>query len=65
MDMGLIQDDDEIDTKVSYVSIQEVHKKLKAFVKELIPNADLIRSFNGNFIYLIPVDKSFNPSLFY
>ena len=54
------------------ISTHEVHKRVQEFVMKLIPNADLIRDFNGSFIYLIPVGKGndgtnhrFNPQKIY
>jgi hypothetical protein len=35
-----------------------VHQNVKAFVTKLLPNVDLVREFNGNFIYLIPISKA-------
>jgi len=45
--------------------IEEVHQRVKNFVQQHIPNADLIRDFNGNFIYLVPNQRGFNPSKIY
>lgn len=35
------------------------------FVYKIHPQADLIRDFNGNFIFLLPVTKKFSPSKVY
>lgn len=47
------------------VIFEEVKKGILDFVYKLIPNADLIREFNGNFIFLIPLSKRFAPSKIY
>ena len=49
------------------LNIEEVHQRVQDFVKKLIPHADLIREFNGNFIYLISNNQGqkFNPSKIY
>ena len=46
-------------------TVDQVHENVQAFVLKLVPNADLIRSFNGNFVYLLPSGSSFNPSKIY
>jgi hypothetical protein len=38
---------------------------VKDFVIKLIPDADLIKEFNGNLIYLVPNSDKFNPSKIY
>lgn len=49
------------------LSVIQIHERVKQFVIKLIPNADLIRDFNGSFYYLIPVGdgRSFNASNIY
>lgn len=42
----------------------EIHRRVKAFVSNLLPKADLIQDFNGNFMYLIP-NEGFNASQVY
>ena len=61
------QDEDggEVDTSVYDQTIEQVYQNVQDFVKELAPNADLIRSFNGNFVYLLPSGPTFNPSKVY
>jgi len=44
--------------------IKKIHSNLKKFIKGLIPNADMISEFNGNFSYLIPFE-GFNASHIY
>ena len=46
------------------LTIEEIHKRCKNFVRELLPKADLIQDFNGNFMYLIPTE-GFNASHVY
>lgn len=46
------------------LTITEIHTRVKNFVKELLPKADLIQDFNGNFMYLIPTE-GFNASQVY
>jgi len=36
------------------LKLDEVHTNLKEFVKNLLPRAELISEFNGNFLYLVP-----------
>ena len=42
----------------------EIHKRVKAFVSNMLPKAELIQDFNGNFMYLIP-NEGFNASYVY
>lgn len=44
--------------------IKTIHSNLKKFINGLIPNADMISEFNGNFSYLIPYE-GFNASHVY
>ena len=37
------------------LNIKEVHQKIFDFVKQVLPSSTLIRSFNGNFVYQIPI----------
>lgn len=46
------------------ISIEEIHRRIQAFVKAMLPDADLITNFNGNFMYLIP-NEGFNASQVY
>ena len=46
------------------MTIEEIHKRVKSFVKHLLPRAELITDFNGNFMYLIPT-AGFNASRVY
>jgi hypothetical protein len=52
-------DDDEED-----ISVAEIHKRVKNFVRQLLPKSELIQDFNGNFMYLIPTE-GFNASHVY
>lgn len=54
-----LPEDDEED-----LTIVEIHSRVKDFVKDLLPKADLIQDFNGNFMYLIP-NEGFNASTVY
>lgn len=54
---------DEIEQEED-LTIEDIHKRVKNFVKELLPKADLIQDFNGNFMYLIPTE-GFNASNVY
>jgi hypothetical protein len=56
------EDDPEDDEEE--LSISDIHKRVKDFVKDLLPKADLIQEFNGNFMYLIP-NEGFNASTVY
>ena len=47
------------------MTVDQIYERVQDFVVKVIPSADLIRSFNGNFIYLIPSGKKFNPSKIY
>jgi len=42
----------------------EIHKRVKGFVSNMLPKAELIQDFNGNFMYLIP-NEGFNASHVY
>lgn len=44
--------------------MSEIHKRVKSFVSSLLPKAELIQDFNGNFMYLIPTE-GFNASQVY
>ena len=44
--------------------MSEIHKRVKNFVSGLLPKAELIQDFNGNFMYLIPTE-GFNASHVY
>ena len=46
------------------LSMSEIHKRVKNFVSSLLPKAELIQDFNGNFMYLIPTE-GFNASHVY
>ena len=46
------------------LSMSEIHKRVKNFVSGLLPKAELIQDFNGNFMYLIPTE-GFNASHVY
>jgi len=52
---------DQSNQEDEIMSIEEIHKRIQAFVKSLLPNAELITDFNGNFMYLIP-NEGFNAS---
>jgi hypothetical protein len=43
--------DSELMSDIPTLNISEVHQKAIDFIKELLPNALLLQSFNGNFIY--------------
>ncbi len=36
--------------------LNNIYEKLKTFISETVPPADLIREFNGNFQYKIPLE---------
>jgi len=36
--------------------LKDVHKIIFDFVKKILPTSTLLRSFNGNFVYQIPID---------
>ena len=44
--------------------LKQIHSNLKKYIQGLIPNADIISEFNGNFSYLIPYE-GFNASYVY
>lgn len=56
--------EDENEFEEEELTITEIHTRVKNFVKELLPKADLIQDFNGNFMYLIPTE-GFNASQVY
>lgn len=62
--------DDEIDMNKDKdeneecFDLKQIHSNLKNYIKGLIPNADIIGEFNGNFSYLIPYE-GFNASYVY
>lgn len=58
------EDTAESEQKVN-LTAEKVNQRLKEYVLNLIPNADLIREFNGNFTYLVPNNNRFNPSKIY
>ena len=45
--------------------MKEIKNNLLDFVFKLAPNADLIRDFNGSYVFLIPLSKKFKPSRLY
>ena len=53
------QDSERSDT------IDEIYQRVINFVDRHIPSAQLQRQFNGNFIYLVPNKKGFDPSAIY
>ena len=58
------EEPEEQNEKEEELTIEDIHKRVKNFVKELLPKADLIQDFNGNFMYLIPTE-GFNASQVY
>ena len=47
MSLGLEAEEDDL-------SIEEIHLRVKEFVQRVLPNAELVTDFNGNFLYLVP-----------
>ena len=58
------EDEKDIEKEEEEITIAEMNSRVKNFVKELLPKADLIQDFNGNFMYLIPTE-GFNASNVY
>lgn len=52
------------DEEEENMTIEQIHNKVKSFVRRLLPRAELITDFNGNFMYLIPT-HGFNASRVY
>lgn len=48
----------------SDVPMEEIHQRVKDYVKQLLPKSELVTEFNGNYMYFIP-NAGFNASHFY
>jgi hypothetical protein len=38
------------------IVIKDMHQKIFSFIKKILPKSDLLRQFNGNFVYQIPIE---------
>jgi len=45
--------DDDLD---DHLNIEAIHAKVREFVSQLMPQAMMLREFNGNFVYQIPIE---------
>lgn len=46
----------QLTDKNTKVDIKKVHEAIFNFVKKILPKSTLLRSFNGNFVYQVPVE---------
>eukprot|EP00345_Euplotes_harpa_P009159 CAMPEP_0168332724 /NCGR_PEP_ID=MMETSP0213-20121227/9131_1 /TAXON_ID=151035 /ORGANISM="Euplotes harpa, Strain FSP1.4" /LENGTH=332 /DNA_ID=CAMNT_0008336809 /DNA_START=1 /DNA_END=997 /DNA_ORIENTATION=- len=54
--MSKMEEDKHEEAHEEEFHLSEIHKKVKDYIKELIPTVLLLQEFNGNFIFQIPIE---------